>query len=59
MRPLLATIAPSFGDAFHWDDSDRARLLLMDATARWLEALAAEGPHRRYHAPLAVNRNVE
>ncbi|MDQ4102995.1 MAG: ATP-binding protein [Actinomycetota bacterium] len=42
--PLLATIAPSFGDASRWDDSDRARLLLMEATARWLDALATEGP---------------
>ncbi|MGH3786013.1 MAG: ATP-binding protein [Pseudonocardiaceae bacterium] len=42
--PLLAAIAPSFGDASRWNDSDRARLLLMDATARWLDALATEVP---------------
>ncbi|MBW3548402.1 MAG: AAA family ATPase [Actinobacteria bacterium] len=42
--PLLATIATGFGDASRSQSSDRARLLLLDATTRWLDALAAERP---------------
>ncbi len=41
---LLATIAPSLGDASHGQASDRARLLLMDATTRFLDTLARERP---------------
>jgi len=41
---LLATIAPAFGDSSPGEESDRARLLLWDATARWLDALGEEAP---------------
>ncbi len=43
-RPLLAAIAADLGPAEPGEDSPRARLLLMDATARWLRRLAAEAP---------------
>ncbi|MGH9153628.1 MAG: ATP-binding protein [Acidimicrobiales bacterium] len=39
---LLATIVPSLGDASHGEATDRARLLLLDAATRFLDALAAE-----------------
>ncbi|HEX2023289.1 MAG TPA: AAA family ATPase [Acidimicrobiales bacterium] len=42
--PLLATIVTSLGQASHGDATDRARLLLLDATARFLDALAARQP---------------
>lgn len=42
--PLLAAIAPGFGDRAPEQASDRTRLLLLDATARWLDTLAAESP---------------
>lgn len=42
--PLLATIAPALGEPTDGEASDRARLLLMDATARFLDALAGAGP---------------
>ncbi|CAN5542530.1 hypothetical protein BH20ACT2_BH20ACT2_05330 [soil metagenome] len=41
---LLATIAPAFGDSSPGEESDRTRLLLWDATARWLDALGEEAP---------------
>ena len=41
---LLATLVPSLGEASHGDATDRARLLLLDATTRFLDALAAEWP---------------
>ena len=41
---LLATLVPSLGDASHGEATDRARLLLLDATTRFLDALAAERP---------------
>lgn len=42
--PLLATIAPSLGEAPAVGGSEQARLLLMDATVRFLDALAATEP---------------
>ncbi len=42
--PLLATLVPSLGDAALGEATDRARLLLLDATTRFLDALAAERP---------------
>ncbi|HVL02823.1 MAG TPA: AAA family ATPase, partial [Acidimicrobiales bacterium] len=42
--PLLATIVPSLGQASRVEATDRARLLLLDATARFLDALASERP---------------
>lgn len=41
---LLATIVPSLGEASHGEATDRARLLLLDATTRFLDTLAAERP---------------
>lgn len=41
---LLATLVPSLGDASHGEATDRARLLLLDATTRFLDALASERP---------------
>lgn len=41
---LLATLAPSLGDASHGEATNRARLLLLDAATRFLDALAAERP---------------
>lgn len=46
---LLGTLAPSLGDAWRRETSygeatDRARLLLLDATTRFLDSLAAERP---------------
>ena len=41
---LLATISPSFGASSPGEVSDRARLLLWDATVRWLDTLAEEAP---------------
>jgi hypothetical protein len=43
-QSLLATISPSFGASSPGEASDRARLLLWDATVRWLDALAKEAP---------------
>ena len=40
--PLLATIVPSLGQASPVEATDRARVLLLDATARFLDALASE-----------------
>lgn len=42
--PLLATIAPFFGEARATDASGRDRLLLMDAVTRWLDRVAATTP---------------
>ena len=42
--PRLATIAEGFGPAGDVEGSDRERLLLIDAAARWLAALATEQP---------------
>ena len=42
--PLLATIAGGLGRAPSGEASDRTRLLLFDATTRWLDALAGERP---------------
>lgn len=41
---LLASIVPSFGEASYGETSGRARLLLMDAAARFLETLATGRP---------------
>jgi len=41
---LLASIIPSFGTPSHVEASARDRLLLMDATARFLDAVAGDGP---------------
>jgi hypothetical protein len=40
--PRLATIVPALGDASPGDLNDRARLLLFDATSRFLDTLATE-----------------
>ncbi|HWL37250.1 MAG TPA: AAA family ATPase [Frankiaceae bacterium] len=42
--PLLATLAPSLGAHPHGEESDRARMLLLDATVAWLHALGAVRP---------------
>jgi hypothetical protein len=41
---LLASIAPALGDAAYGEATYRARLLLLDATTRFLDTLAAERP---------------
>lgn len=41
---LLTTIARGFGDPIPSEATERARLLLFDATSRWLDALAADRP---------------
>jgi tetratricopeptide (TPR) repeat protein len=41
---LLASIVPSLGDASYGETSGRARLLLMDAAARFLETVATGRP---------------
>jgi hypothetical protein len=41
---VLATLVPSLGDASHGEATNRARLLLLDATTRFLDALAADRP---------------
>lgn len=41
---LLASIIPSFGTPSHVEASARDRLLLMDATTRFLDAVAGDGP---------------
>jgi len=41
---LLAALVPALGDASHGAAADRARLLLLDATTRFLDALALERP---------------
>ena len=41
---LLATIAPVFGTPLSGEPTARARLLLLDAVSRWLEAAAAARP---------------
>jgi hypothetical protein len=41
---LLASIAPALGDAAYGEATYRARLLLLDATTRFLDRLAAERP---------------
>lgn len=40
--PLLAAVASALGPAEPGEDSPRARLLLLDAAARWLQRMAAE-----------------
>jgi hypothetical protein len=40
--PLLAGIVPALGDASHREQTDRARLLLFDATSRLIDTLASE-----------------
>jgi predicted ATPase len=40
----LASIAPALGDAAYGEATYRARLLLLDATTRFLDTLAAERP---------------
>lgn len=42
--PLLATIVPALGEPSPGEASDRERLLLMDATSRFLDAVASTGP---------------
>jgi hypothetical protein len=41
---LLASIVPVLGDAAYGEATDRARLLLLDATTRFLDELAEERP---------------
>lgn len=41
---MLTSIVPSLGAASHGETSQQARLLLMDATSRFLATLAAERP---------------
>ena len=43
-RGLLATISTALGEQGPAEQSDRGRLLLLDATAAWLDALAAVRP---------------
>src|SRR5918997_996299 len=43
-RGLLATISTALGEQGPAEESDRGRLLLLDATAAWLDALAAVRP---------------
>lgn len=42
--PLLATIAPSLGEARAGDATARERLLLLDAVSRWLDGVTAHLP---------------
>lgn len=42
--PLLATIASGFGEPPKGEVDEQTRFLLMDATSRWLDALASESP---------------
>ncbi len=41
---LLANLVPTLGDPEHADESDRTRLLLMDAAIAWMHSLAAGRP---------------
>jgi hypothetical protein len=43
-RGLLATLVPALGDPGAADPTDRDRLLLLDATVSWLDALASDHP---------------
>jgi predicted ATPase len=43
-RGLLATIAPALGEPEPAEETDRGRMLLLDATLTWLRALGAERP---------------